>query len=56
MDELFTFFIAVIMLGAGVCAGYLFGKDNERSLRIECEKELPRNVSCKIIAVPVDKN
>lgn len=22
----------------------------------ECEKELPRNVSCKIIAVPVDKN
>ena len=56
MDEIATFIIACIMLGTGVSAGYLLGKDNERTLRIECEKELPRNVSCKIIAVPVDKN
>lgn len=56
MDELITFIIAGIMLVTGVSAGYLFGKDKERTLRSECEKELPRNVSCTIIAVPVDKN
>ena len=56
MDEIATFIIACIMLVTGLFAGHMLGKDNERSLRSECEKELPRNVACKIIAVPVDKN
>lgn len=56
MDELLTGIIASIALISGVFFGHMLGKDNERTLRSECEKELPRNVSCKIIAVPVGKN
>jgi hypothetical protein len=40
--------------------GYMLGHgmashDTKIAIK-ECEKELPRNVHCKMIAVPVDKN
>jgi hypothetical protein len=56
MDETFTAFVAAICFIFGGLAGYMTG-DYERKVAVtECQKELPRNVHCTIIAVPVDKN
>ena len=49
---LFMFLFALI----GTVFGYGIGSLNSTIAIEQCEKELPRNVNCKIIAVPVDKN
>lgn len=48
----FYFFAIVI----GCLLGFSIGTYDAREAIAECQKELPRNVECKIIAVPVDKN
>ncbi len=40
----------------GYVLGHGIGTDDMKIAIKECEKELPRNVHCKMIAVPVDKN
>ena len=56
MDDIIVPFLILISLFFGGLCGYMVG-DYERKVTVtECQKELPRNVNCKIIAVPVDKN
>jgi hypothetical protein len=56
MDDGITFvFFAVFAIIGGIF-GYGFGQNEAKVAITECQKELPRNVNCKIIAVPVDKN
>lgn len=45
---LFAFMIGII--------GHSMGSYEMKEAIKECEKTLPRNVNCTIIAVPVDKN
>lgn len=49
-----VFFLFFTFIGGMI--GYSLGKDEAKEAIATCEKELPRNVHCKIIAVPVDKN
>ena len=57
MDDagVISFFMA-ICFGFGVFGGYMMGDYDRRIAIIECQKQLPRDVYCKIIAVPVDRN
>jgi hypothetical protein len=50
------FLMLFFMFTSGGLLGYSIGKANEQRAIAECEKELPRNVQCTIMAVPVDKN
>lgn len=56
MDSIFGIFVVLFALFVGSILGYSAGKANEQKAIAECEKTLPRNVNCTIIAVPVDKN
>jgi hypothetical protein len=56
MDSIFGIFVVLFALFVGSILGYSAGKANEQKAIAECEKALPRNVNCTIIAVPVDKN
>ena len=56
MDNVFGIFVVFFALFVGSLLGYSAGKANEQKAITECEKGLPRNVNCTIIAVPVDKN
>jgi hypothetical protein len=57
MDDTF-YAIIILVLGVvfGGIIGYSAGSFEAKEAIAECQKELPRNVNCKIIAVPVDKN
>jgi hypothetical protein len=50
----FVFFAAFAFIGA--LFGHNIGASAANKAIAECEKTLPRNVQCTIIAVPVDKN
>jgi hypothetical protein len=52
-DYFILYFFAFVV---GVLLGYSTGDFEAREAIEECQKELPRNVNCKVIAVPVDKN
>jgi hypothetical protein len=52
-DYFILYFFAFVV---GCLLGYSTGNFNEREAIEACEKELPRNVNCKVMAVPVDKN
>ena len=56
MDDGFVGIFLVFSMLFGGFGGYMIGDYNSRQAITECQKELPRNVNCKIIAVPVDKN
>ena len=56
MDSGFIAFILVAGVTLGGLFGYQVGSSEKQEAVMECEKELPRNVHCKIIAVPVDRN
>jgi hypothetical protein len=43
-------------LFVGSLLGFSVGTFDAREAVTECQKELPRNVECRIIAVPIDKN
>lgn len=49
-----VFFIMFTFIGG--LFGHNIGSYESKEAIKECEKELPRNVQCKIIAVPVDKD
>ena len=53
-DGVVFVFIAVFAFNGGLI-GYGMGTSETKAIIKECEKELPRNVECKIIAVPIDK-
>ena len=53
-DGVVFVFIAVFAFMGGLF-GYGMGTSETKAIIKECEKELPRNVECKIIAVPIDK-
>jgi len=46
----------LFFLFVGLLFGFQYGQAESKKAILECEKELPRNVNCTIIAVPVDKN
>jgi len=46
----------LFFLFIGLLFGFQYGQAEAKKAILECEKELPRNVNCTIIAVPVDKN
>lgn len=56
MDDgvIFVFLAAFAFIGG--LLGYNLGQYEAKQAITECEKTLPRNVECKIIAVPVDKD
>ena len=56
MSDLSTFILIFFFGFLGLLFGYQFGEANAKQAIQECEKELPRNVNCKLIAVPADKN
>jgi|LakMenE18May11ns_1017448.scaffolds.fasta_scaffold9924598_6 hypothetical protein len=56
MDDVIVPFLVAIGFIFGGLAGYMVGDYDRKVAVTECQKELPRNVNCKIIAVPVDKN
>ena len=56
MDDGITFVFFAVFAVVGGIFGYGFGQNEAKVAITECQKELPRNVNCKIIAVPVDKN
>jgi hypothetical protein len=51
-----TFILMLFFAFLGTLFGHHFGQAEARQAIEECQKELPRNVNCKVIAVPVDKN
>lgn len=54
-DSIFRFFIVIIVASivASFLAGYVTAKDfDAQASKIECEKNIPRDKSCKLIAVP----
>ena len=56
MDDKITFLFMLFCGFIGFLFGHSFGQNEAKMAIEECQKELPRNVNCKIIAVPVDKN
>jgi hypothetical protein len=56
MDNGIPFFFFAFFTLIGGIAGYSMGQIEAKQAIEECQKELPRNVNCKVIAVPVDKN
>ena len=55
MDDGVAILFFVIFTFVGALFGHHMGTYESKDIKRECEKELPRNVECKIIAVPVDK-
>ena len=49
-----VFFLLFTFIGA--LFGHNIGASPANKAIAECEKTLPRNIQCTIIAVPVDKN
>ena len=56
MEDKITFVFMMLFAFLGSLIGYGVGTSDNKIAIQECEKELPRNVNCKMIAVPVDKN
>lgn len=56
MESFFVPMMLVVTAFAGFALGADYGRQEGKVAVAECEKELPRNVHCRIIAVPVDKN
>lgn len=56
MDDGITFVFFALFVFIGALFGYNLGASAANKAIAECEKTLPRNVQCTIIAVPVDKN
>ncbi len=56
MNAVINVTFAVFFAFTGYILGHGIGTNDMEIAIKECEKELPRNVNCKIIAVPVDKN
>ena len=56
MENAFVLVMVVVTAFMGFALGTDYGRQEGKVAVAECEKELPRNVHCKIIAVPVDKN
>jgi hypothetical protein len=56
MNAVINATFAVFFAFTGYILGHGIGTNDMEIAIKECEKELPRNVNCKIIAVPVDKN
>lgn len=55
MDDGIVFVFIAVFAFLGGLFGYGMGTSETKAIIKECEKELPRNVQCKIIAVPIDK-
>ena len=56
MSEGITIVFFLLFTFIGALFGYNIGASTANKAIAECEKTLPRNVQCTIIAVPVDKN
>ncbi len=56
MEDKIAFVFMLLFAFIGMLIGYQLGHDDVQSAIIACEKELPRNINCKVIAVPVYKN
>lgn len=56
MDDKITFVFILFFAFLGSLFGYQFGTNEAKQAIAECEKTLPRNVHCTIVAVPVDKD
>ena len=56
MNEGITIVFFVLFTFIGALFGHNIGASKANRATAECEKTLPRNVQCTIIAVPVDKN
>jgi len=55
MEDKVTFVFMFFFAFIGSLFGYQFGQSEAKQAIEECQKELPRNINCKVIAVPVDK-
>ena len=56
MNDTYSLIFLAFFTFVGALMGYSIGESKAREAIAACEKELPRNVNCTIIAVPVDKN
>lgn len=56
MSDGITFVFLAFFAFIGGLYGHNIGASEAKQAIAECEKTLPRNVHCTIIAVPVDKN
>ena len=56
MDDGIVFVFFAVFAFMGGLFGYGIGTSEMKAAIKECEKELPRNVQCKIIAVPGENN
>jgi hypothetical protein len=56
MEDKVTFVFMLFFAFVGGLFGFQFGQYESKQAIEECQKELPRNINCKVIAVPVDKN
>lgn len=56
MEDKITFIFMLFFAFIGGLFGFQFGQGEAKQAIEECQKELPRNINCKIIAVPVNKN
>ena len=56
MNDGITIVFFALFAFIGGLFGYNMGQYDAKQAIRECEKTLPRNVQCTIIAVPVDKN
>jgi len=56
MSDGITLVFFALFTFIGALFGYNAGAYTANKAIAECEKTLPRNVHCTIIAVPVDKN
>ena len=56
IDTRVGFIFGLFCFFFGSLLGYSFATHQQKTDVYECEKDLPRSVHCKLIAVPVDKN
>ncbi len=56
MDDMPNIILVLFFAFIGSLFGFHFCQYESKKAIEECQKELPRNVHCTIIAVPVDKN
>ena len=56
MEDWPTFILLFFFAFIGGLFGFQFGQSEAKQAIEECQKELPGNINCKVIAVPVDKN
>ncbi len=56
MNDGATFILMLFFAFVGSLFGFQFGQYESKQAIEECQRELPRNINCKVIAVPVDKN